>query len=165
MSRVGRRIGRLQYWLGSISIFGATIFIGVVLMVLGFADVKTVSGTVQLSTGESQPFSSTTFTLKPWAWIPLSILMSIAWLAFSIERRHDRGNSGVDAIVFAVASVVNQVLHAFQIGEGIPLFIFDCLMLAAGLYMLVVLGFLRGTPGPNQYGPDPLSREPALARP
>jgi uncharacterized membrane protein YhaH (DUF805 family) len=24
------------------------------------------------------------------------------------------------------------------------------------LYLLVVLGFLRGTPGPNQYGPDPV---------
>jgi uncharacterized membrane protein YhaH (DUF805 family) len=25
-----------------------------------------------------------------------------------------------------------------------------------GLYMLVVLGFLKGTAGPNNYGPDPL---------
>jgi uncharacterized membrane protein YhaH (DUF805 family) len=24
------------------------------------------------------------------------------------------------------------------------------------IYLLVVLGFLRGTVGPNQYGPDPL---------
>lgn len=28
--------------------------------------------------------------------------------------------------------------------------------LVYGIYMLVVCGFLRGTPGPNQYGPDPL---------
>ncbi|MNU10754.1 hypothetical protein D3C72_2580940 [compost metagenome] len=25
-----------------------------------------------------------------------------------------------------------------------------------GIYMLVQLGFLKGTPGPNSYGPDPL---------
>jgi uncharacterized membrane protein YhaH (DUF805 family) len=25
-----------------------------------------------------------------------------------------------------------------------------------GLYLLVVLGFLRGTAGPNQFGPDPV---------
>ncbi len=27
----------------------------------------------------------------------------------------------------------------------------------AGIYMLVQLGFLRGTPGSNTYGPDPLA--------
>jgi uncharacterized membrane protein YhaH (DUF805 family) len=25
-----------------------------------------------------------------------------------------------------------------------------------GIYLLVVLGFLKGTAGPNNYGPDPL---------
>lgn len=29
-------------------------------------------------------------------------------------------------------------------------------ILVWGIYLLVVLGFLKGTTGPNQYGPDPL---------
>jgi uncharacterized membrane protein YhaH (DUF805 family) len=27
------------------------------------------------------------------------------------------------------------------------------------LWVLIELGFLRGTPGPNRYGPDPLADE------
>jgi uncharacterized membrane protein YhaH (DUF805 family) len=34
---------------------------------------------------------------------------------------------------------------------------------AISIWALVELGFLRGTPGPNQYGPDPLTPEPIPA--
>jgi uncharacterized membrane protein YhaH (DUF805 family) len=34
--------------------------------------------------------------------------------------------------------------------------VFSLAEAAISLWALVVLGFLRGTPGPNQYGPDPL---------
>jgi uncharacterized membrane protein YhaH (DUF805 family) len=40
-----------------------------------------------------------------------------------------------------------------------PTMVFSVLglvMLVYSIYMLVVLGFLKGTAGPNQYGPDPL---------
>ena len=40
-----------------------------------------------------------------------------------------------------------------------PTLLFNILGLIAGvlgIYLLVVMGFLRGTPGPNAYGPDPL---------
>jgi uncharacterized membrane protein YhaH (DUF805 family) len=32
---------------------------------------------------------------------------------------------------------------------------------AGGLWLLVELGFLRGTPGPNRFGPDPLADQNA----
>jgi len=35
--------------------------------------------------------------------------------------------------------------------------IFGLASLAVSIWAIVELGFLRGTPGPNQYGPDPLA--------
>jgi uncharacterized membrane protein YhaH (DUF805 family) len=34
---------------------------------------------------------------------------------------------------------------------------------AVSIWSLVELGFLRGTRGPNRFGPDPLKREVAIA--
>lgn len=36
-------------------------------------------------------------------------------------------------------------------------FIFSLASFAVSIWGLVELGFLRGTPGPNQYGPDPIT--------
>ena len=40
-------------------------------------------------------------------------------------------------------------------GTGLPLVV-GIVFLVYAIYMLVQLGFLKGTPGPNSYGPDPL---------
>ena len=51
-------------------------------------------------------------------------------IALSAKRWHDRGKSGWWTLIGFVPVI--------------------------GLWMLVECGFLRGTPGDNQYGPDPL---------
>jgi uncharacterized membrane protein YhaH (DUF805 family) len=45
-----------------------------------------------------------------------------------------------------------------MIGESLAAggLIFSLASLAVSLWALVELGFLRGTAGPNRYGPDPL---------
>jgi len=70
------------------------------------------------------------------------VLLAIAWLLsmatsciLCIKRSHDRDKSGW------------FVLVAF-----IPI--------VGALWLLVELGFLQGTPGPNRFGPDPLSATP-----
>ena len=62
----------------------------------------------------------------------LIVILSI-WpgLAVSIKRWHDRGKSGW------------WILIGF-----VPLI--------GGIWALIETGFLPGTPGPNEYGPDPL---------
>jgi uncharacterized membrane protein YhaH (DUF805 family) len=55
-----------------------------------------------------------------------------ATIAVSIKRWHDRGKSGW-----------------FYLVAFIPL--------VGWLWFLVECGFLPGTPGPNEYGPDPLA--------
>jgi uncharacterized membrane protein YhaH (DUF805 family) len=66
----------------------------------------------------------------------LSILVGLATLVPSIagaaKRCHDRDRSGW-----------------FQLIALIPI--------VGGIWLLIELGFLRGTPGPNRFGPDPLA--------
>jgi uncharacterized membrane protein YhaH (DUF805 family) len=69
--------------------------------------------------------------LNPIVMLPLSlVLICAAWigLAVGVKRCHDRDKSGL-----------------FMLVGLIPL--------AGGLWLLIELGFLEGTPGPNRFGP------------
>ncbi len=63
----------------------------------------------------------------------ISIPLFYAGLALSAKRWHDRGKSGWWILINLVP-------------------------LIGWLWALVENGFLKGTDGPNQYGPDPLAR-------
>ena len=56
--------------------------------------------------------------------------------------RHPVGGGEEPDVQLATIDIVVLVVYAIGI---------------FALYLLVVMGFLRGTPGPNQYGPDPLA--------
>ncbi len=68
-------------------------------------------------------------------WVLVSLLMIVLiWpgLAISIKRWHDRGKSGWWILIGLIP-------------------------LVGPIWALIETGFLPGTPGPNQYGPDPLA--------
>jgi uncharacterized membrane protein YhaH (DUF805 family) len=58
----------------------------------------------------------------------------VTWItiAVGIKRFHARNKSGVWVLIIFVPVI-------------------------GGLWYLIECGFLRGTPGPNNYGPDPLA--------
>jgi uncharacterized membrane protein YhaH (DUF805 family) len=60
------------------------------------------------------------------------ILVTWISIAVGIKRFHDRNKSGVWILIIFVPVI-------------------------GGLWYLIECGFLRGTAGPNDYGPDPLS--------
>ena len=73
--------------------------------------------------------------LGPVAGIVLVIFgLAVTWItiAVGIKRFHDRNKSGVWILIIFVPVI-------------------------GGLWYLIECGFLRGTPGPNDYGPDPLA--------
>ena len=73
-------------------------------------------------------------TNNSFMWVITGLLVLLAiWpgLAISIKRWHDRGKSGWWIFITFVP-------------------------LIGGLWALIETGFLPGTPGPNEYGPDPL---------
>ncbi len=97
-------------------------------------------------------------------------------LALDIKRIHDRGRSAYllipvylfsllvilsesfgwdQAIIWAVTNTLEGTLPF----EAYVLSAFVVIMITYSLWMLIELGFLRGSDGPNKYGPDPLGPE------
>jgi uncharacterized membrane protein YhaH (DUF805 family) len=83
-------------------------------------------------------------------------------LSLFVRRLHDRGKSGwwllvmyLPALLF---SALGTVASASAPDAGAAL---RALGLPFSIWMFVELGCLRGTRGPNRYGPDPL--EPEMA--
>src|SRR4029077_3787911 len=73
--------------------------------------------------------------MGPVAWIVLLVFGVVAtWIsiAVAVKRYHDRDKSGWWVLIVFVPII-------------------------GGLWYLIECGFLRGTPGPNNYGPDPLA--------
>jgi uncharacterized membrane protein YhaH (DUF805 family) len=80
-------------------------------------------------------------------------------------------------MVFYAIVIVLDLLQALGLGyttlevasgvsmpvPSMPLTIINMLVGIYGIYLLVVLGFLRGTPGANAYGPDPTGVSVAAA--
>ena len=86
----------------------------------------------------------------------------VVWFAAATRRLHDRDKSAWYVLIFfGVPSALQTMfaphepgytmLYLFSGGTGSFL---DLICLAIGIWMIVELGFLRGTAGPNQYGPD-----------
>jgi uncharacterized membrane protein YhaH (DUF805 family) len=73
--------------------------------------------------------------IGPLAGVVIFALVVIAtWIsiAVAVKRYHDRNKSGWWVLIVLVPVI-------------------------GGLWYLIECGFLRGTPGPNTYGPDPLA--------
>jgi uncharacterized membrane protein YhaH (DUF805 family) len=98
----------------------------------------------------------------------VAIAIFISGIAVALKRLHDRNRPGWWLVIFYVAPVVLAVLASVLAvaglvseGDGTGVGIFaSILYLAAGaigIWAFVELGCLRGTVGPNQYGPDPLA--------
>ena len=66
--------------------------------------------------------------------VALVIFVAAVWIGFAVgvKRYHDRGKSGWWVLIVLVPVV-------------------------GGLWYLIECGFLRGTIGPNAYGPDPVA--------
>lgn len=110
-------------------------------------------------------------------YLPLAFLANLAllWpaLAGMVKRLHDHNLDDRWAIIYVAVVFGYQflALAAMLLAlAGVPLmFLGTVLMLigllafVAGIAVLVFCGFLKGTPGPNRFGPDPLGGSPVVA--
>ena len=140
------RIARKQWWLGVVGLIIASI---VLSLILGLVGLGGTSGWGQL--------------------IAYVILFYPGW-CLGIKRRQDRDNNAMDFKILMGASGLLTLVQALGIGvtmtdlgNGVMapmpdmwLSVLLGLLGLFGIYMLVQLGFLKGTPGANSYGPDPL---------
>ena len=132
------RASRLTYWRVGLATaaVGAVLWIAVIFVAMGAGDA---------------------------AIIPLLLVLPVLVvnLAVCVRRLHDRDRSAWWLLVFWLAPLVllgvTQALTD-QTGEGSPAAMVTVLAaLALSLWSLVEIGFRRGTPGDNRFGPPPPS--------
>lgn len=140
------RISRKQWWTGTVVLIVLNIVLYLILSVIGLGS--------QLG------------------WLSLiiyAIYFYPAW-CIGLKRRQDRDNNGMDFKILMGIYALLTIAQAFGIGMS-PTDLGNGMVVMApagwmmfvqfavgifGIYMLVQLGFLKGTPGPNSYGADPL---------
>jgi uncharacterized membrane protein YhaH (DUF805 family) len=101
------------------------------------------------------------YELEGGALIAVAVFALPLWvsgIAVGIKRLHDRDKSGWWILLFYFGpQVLNGLATAAGETEQILSLLLSTASVALGIWAIVELGFLRGTPGPNRYGPDPLA--------
>ncbi len=146
------RISRKQFWLNFVlPLLGVYL---VVIVVIG----GLLAATGALS-GDPNPIMLGLAGL-----IALPIYIAVVWASVCVgsKRFHDRNMSGWWVLWFMLISVGIAVVQYGSIGlmgaqaAGIIVMICGLASFVVSIAQLVILGFLPGTKGPNQYGADPL---------
>ena|SRR3990172_13396350 len=82
--------------------------------------------------------------------------------ALAAKRFQDRNKPAMYGLVAPAIGLLYLLLSLFGLvgnvlERGALDWIFSVAFLAVGIWYLIDLGILKGTDGPNQYGPDPLA--------
>jgi len=90
--------------------------------------------------------------------------MIVSGIFVAIKRLHDRNKPGWWVAIFYVIPMILSGASAYMTydaGEQTSMaMLISLISLAISLWAFVELGCLRGTVGPNQYGPDPIAPQP-----
>jgi len=139
LSSTQGRIPRGEWWLGLLVL----VIVGVVL-----------AGVVYLA------FGATTIGII--ATLILQILLLYPSYALSAKRFQDRNKPGGLALIGIGLGIVQTVARLAGLSDPyVPTvvdYVLGLALLIVGIWYLIELGILRGTVGPNRYGPDPLER-------
>jgi uncharacterized membrane protein YhaH (DUF805 family) len=154
------RINRAKYWL-------AALF-WVVVEIVVFGVLVGMLGSHILALGSDASGAEILRTILSFGlglilvFLVVFVPMIVSWFAIGIKRLHDRDQSGWSILLFyfapAVASGIGQ-----NSDSGAVSLVLGLVSLGISIWAFVVLGCLRGTQGPNRYGPDPLGGAMAVA--
>ena len=170
LSRFDGRIGRARYWLATVVIIFAMIA-GLELLsdtcdMLGIAcgplsiDLISISAGVEPSDGD---VSVKTGLFPQIAAGLMGVVFAWLYAAASFKRLHDRNRSGWWMLPFLVA-IGHHGHVAAWFGGSSPARLVGILLHLLSVWGIVELYFLRGTPGPNRFGADPLAPRDAAPR-
>src|SRR6185369_8742487 len=132
------RIGRAQFWIGFLVLAAAAIVLSLVVTLI---------------------FGPLAFATKLVLFI-VELILAYPCYALFAKRFQDRGRPGNYAaipvgvyIVIAFLTLLGLTGNVQPNALGVILGVID---LIVGIWILVDLGILRGSAGPNEYGPDPV---------
>ena len=143
------RISRQAWWIGVIVLIVVAIVLNFIVgAIMGGGGIMTLA----------QALDPAVLQRAAWQNLIISAIITYPYLALSFKRRHDRNNNGYDAAALIILSLLWSLVTALGIVTpvGTVGMVVGLIFLVLGIYVLVQLGFLKGTAGPNQYGPDPL---------
>ena len=96
-------------------------------------------------------------TMSTLVWIlvvVIFVVVSISGIAVGSKRLHDRDKSAWWLALFYLAPAVLGAIGDAAGGAGV---IFHVISFGISIWAFIELGILRGTAGPNRFGPDPLA--------
>jgi uncharacterized membrane protein YhaH (DUF805 family) len=155
------RINRAKYWLATLIILGCMILALSLLAgmsaAFGIGGQRFAIDLFGISASINDDASASTASWFPWlVTIPMTAAFAWCYAAASIKRLHDRNRSGWWMVPFVVAPGL------FGHFEELPADSYAVALLGLAMFVLYTWGlvelyWLRGTRGPNRFGPDPLA--------
>jgi uncharacterized membrane protein YhaH (DUF805 family) len=141
------RISRKPFWIGNLIMIAITLAIVVPLAV-----IKELKGIDLGRRGDAS------------VQLAMFLILLYPWAAVLVKRLHDRDRPGILAAVYLVPAFLSDMAAVLGLtGDPDKWNLLDYslsgIVLVVALWFLIEFGFVRGTPGPNRYGPDPLARK------
>jgi len=133
------RANRAAFWLVSLT-WG--------VLGLAFDAIWSATGAAQVPVGRNH--------LVDAAFVLPLLVMLVSCIAIGIKRLHDRNKHAWWVLLCYVAPPLLQSIAPLNELEAAPMVVLMVLSGALSLWALIELGCLRGTRGPNRFGPDPL---------
>jgi uncharacterized membrane protein YhaH (DUF805 family) len=135
------RIGRQQFWIGVVGLAVAGIVITIIASV--------IAGGMMTRGGQIATFI-------------IQLIFAYPSYCLMAKRFQDRDKPSLyAAIVIGINLIISLLIVLGLTGDPTSpnalSMIFGLISLAIGIWIIVELGILRGTVGPNQYGPDPVA--------
>jgi uncharacterized membrane protein YhaH (DUF805 family) len=162
-TRLDGRLGRARWWLGTFVIgLASLVIIWVILRLL-----KVPAG-YQLDPSIDPGERSRYARLFVYAYAASTAMIAYPAVALMKKRLNDRDRPSWLWAVFWAPIIPYIAVTLFEIGteaadapldstSSALLFVVHAAISIITIWAIVELGFLRGTPGPNRYGPDPLA--------
>ena len=156
------RINRAKYWLAGLVILCWMILalwllaaigalFGIVTGPVSF-DVIGISASIQPAGTDSASGAS---LFSRFATIPLTLLFAWVYAAVTIKRLHDRNKSGWWLVPFIVATGLHSRFEDW-LGDSWTAALIGLAVFIVFIWGIVEMYCLKGTRGPNRFGPDPL---------
>jgi uncharacterized membrane protein YhaH (DUF805 family) len=123
------RIGRGQFW-------KANILLMLAILIVGLAANMAIAQLIPNQAIAAGDYSVSGAAALPFILVNLALFIVPVWagICLGIKRYHDRNKPGIWLLILFVPFI-------------------------GGLWYFIETGFLRGTAGPNQFGPDPVSHD------
>jgi uncharacterized membrane protein YhaH (DUF805 family) len=152
------RLQRLYWWITNLAV---PVVVGALSSAIEAMAQAHGMGLMNMETNEFEPTGL------------LGALLSVIgllnlWITYALaaKRLHDRNHGGwwlmAPTVTLLAAILVAFVMFSQPEGQREPwnsaAVILTLATLALGVWLFLEIGFLRGTDGPNRYGPDPLGQ-------